>query len=1220
MPAIAPASAEALLDLIRRSNLLPADRLADLPAPDELPPEPARAVEELIERGLLTKFQGQQLLVGRHKGFRIGPYVIRDQLGRGGMGAVYLAEHLDLHRRVAIKVLAPGKGEDQKLALERFLREARSSAALDHPNIVRTFDVARHAQTPFIVMEYVDGDTLQQVVDRGGPLPYAVAAECVAQAAAGLQHAHEKGVVHRDIKPANLMRDRTGVIKILDMGLARSGSTRDKLTEVLDEGAVVGTADYIAPEQAMNGTVDGRADIYSLGATFYTLVSGKTPFEGNTTQKLMQHQMRVPPPLHELNPEIPLELSAVVARMLSKKPADRFQSAAEVIAALAPWAAGSTRVLAGLSSTSLATGASGTDLTGRAATSSRRLLTYVTPSMAEIGVVSGDPQSPTGAIASAETAHDFPRPDKKGAPVGKTPRRTALIAGLSAAVVLAFVVLGWLALGGKKPDDAARNEPPPPAPPPPVSPKPGPKGDPKGDPPRVPGAEVPVFKFDPATVPEARARVQNGIVTEGKRPALPPGVMAYGLKDADIELTVGPVDGTPALAIRRRGPGGDAHVAFELERETNNQGVGLKLQPGTEYRVKFAYRTDGPAQPTVSAHSLNYKSVGSQTFPQTGGKWATAELAFTRGPNPLRLTIAALGPPDAQLALGTVELVEVRGERTRARLNNGELRPFRTHSGLTVDAADPNKKNYKLIAHTGPGALPDGWQARCWDAKGEMEAFGEVLDGLPVLGARNVRGTSAMLFSPRFDCPSGLCRLAIEYAGNLRPNGLTVRFKPDDQRRAWDVARPPVGGPKWRAFDLLVDLKGASGGFFEFHNGDPVESLRVRALTVLEPNAESADRVAFRLDATDLPAFRATKTGQQKTAGEDPPALTGVSFGGWKAETQSEWVNGPVGSVKALALTNLNDVISAQIAVDLERAAGPFEPGQLLRAKVVYRTAPGGRGRAYFQTAGEYKVVGSADLPGTTDWRTVEVVAARGAHPLRLLVDTSVHGAGKALVVRSVTVAAVGGPRPEFAGGDLGAPAPAPVVPPKAAPALDPSKWSEGPIAFAFDASTVPAFRNTKEHNKRASGDAERFPAGTGCQCWKEGATGEFRRDTFDGAAALGATNLSDLQSAQWYFNLEEGAGVALAPGKSYRVKVTYRTTNEAHGAISVQSTPGFKGVASAPLAASPNQWRVGTADFVRPSAADNVKIRFTIDNRSVGEGNTLWVRSVEVVELLAKN
>ena len=301
----APTSAPEFVDLLKKSGLLPPDRaaaLSDLGLPDD----PQKAANKLVAQGLLTRFQAQQLLAGRHKGFRIGGYVIKDMLGRGGMGAVYLAEHLELHRKVAIKVLVPGRDEDQKLALERFIREARSAAALDHPNIVRIFDVARHNDVPYLVMEFVEGETLQQVLDRDGAVPYPIATEYVAQAAAGLQHAHEKGFIHRDIKPGNLMRDKSGAIKILDMGLARSSSSGDNLTERLDNGAVVGTADFIAPEQALNQpNIDGRADIYSLGASFFALIIGKPPFEGNTTQKLLQHQLRSAPKLATLDATLP---------------------------------------------------------------------------------------------------------------------------------------------------------------------------------------------------------------------------------------------------------------------------------------------------------------------------------------------------------------------------------------------------------------------------------------------------------------------------------------------------------------------------------------------------------------------------------------------------------------------------------------------------------------------------------------------------------------------------------------------------------------------------------------------------------------------------------------------------------------------------------------------------------------------------------------------------
>jgi eukaryotic-like serine/threonine-protein kinase len=1032
MPALAPSSVDALLDLIRRSNILPPERLAALPGPGALPADAVAASAELLQQGFITKFQREQLLLGRHKGFRIGPYVIREQLGRGGMGAVYLAEHLDLHRRVAVKILAPGKGEDQKLALERFLREARASASLDHPNIVRTFDVARASQTPYIVMEYVDGETLQHAVDREGALPYAVAAEYIAQAASGLQHAHEKGLVHRDIKPANLMRDRTGVVKLLDLGLARTDSARDKLTEVLDEGAVVGTADYISPEQAMNGTVDCRADIYSLGATFFTLVTGKVPFEGNTTQKLMQHQMRVPPPLHEVMPDIPRELSAVVTRMLAKKPADRYQSAAEVIAALAPWAAASTRVLAGLSSTALGNPAGGTDMSGRAASSSRRLLARA--SNAEIAL-GAPPDGATSALSASDTTKDHQKP----APPAEFPRpksRKRLVVALGVATLAAVAVLIGLALsGGKKEEDAAQQ------PVVPWQPPPQPKAQPKGEP----------------------------------KPAAPNAL------------------------------------------------------------VRFA-----------------------------------SDFA--------------------------------------------KLQPFRTHSGLTVDPNDANKKSYKLIRHTGPGALPTGWDARCHDPRGEMEAY---FEPGPALAVRNLRAGSAMLFSPRFDCPSGVCRVKLEYAGELRANGLTVRFKAHDQRPAWDVARPPVGGTQWRTFEALVDLKGASGGFFEFHNGDAAAPLRVRALTVTEPDATPADRVAFKLDAADMPAFRNTKTGRTKNTGDDDPAVPGVYFGGWKPETPNEWSCGPVADGKALSVVNADAPVSAQIGIQLESgAAQPFVPGQVLRAVVTYRTTGTGSGRTYFQTSTDRTVPASANLPRSVGkWNAVEMVYVRGSEPLRLLVDSSAIGKGNALLVRSVTVAAVGAPRPEL----LSAAAPVQPQPaPKQVPKVEgPAAWAEGKSLYTLDVAAVPAFRAQKEQSKTVSGE-ERLPAGVWCQAWKEGAVSEFRRDTFDGAPALGVTNLNDNKSGQFGFSLDDGLGLALETGKAYRLKVSYRTANEATGALSAHVAPGFTPIGSEQLPASASGWKSAAVSFVRPPAADNVKVRVVIDNTSVGEGNTLWVKSVEVVELIA--
>ncbi len=352
MAANTPASAFDLLDVLAKSLIWPDDELRTrLAAIPDLPQDATRAAAQLVKHGVLTTFQARVLLTGKYRGFRLGAYVIREQIGQGGMGSVYLAQHETLRRPVAIKVLAPGSvGAQVKVNVERFLREARSAAALDHPNIVRIFDVAQLGETHYLVMEYVEGQNLEQIVAVGGPLSCGRAVEYVLQAAAGLEHASQKGFIHRDIKPANLILAKDGTLKILDMGLARSEESSDQVTEVFDKGAVVGTADFISPEQAMNAPdLDIRTDIYSLGATFYTLVTGKPPFRGNTTQKLMQHQIKDPPSLSALDKTFPPALATVVSKMMQKRPADRYQTPGEVMAALGPWLSNTSHVVSALS-------------------------------------------------------------------------------------------------------------------------------------------------------------------------------------------------------------------------------------------------------------------------------------------------------------------------------------------------------------------------------------------------------------------------------------------------------------------------------------------------------------------------------------------------------------------------------------------------------------------------------------------------------------------------------------------------------------------------------------------------------------------------------------------------------------------------------------------------------------------------------------------------------
>jgi serine/threonine-protein kinase len=333
-------SVDDFLQVARRSGLVEDDRLMATVEPwiGHAGPPPEPMLQALTEAGLLTRWQIEQLLKGRYKGFTLGKYRLLRLLGAGGMSSVYLAEHATLKSKAAVKVL-PVKRVDQTSYLARFEREARQSARLSHPNIVRTFDLDTAGSIHFIAMEYIDGIDLHAKVKRDGPLPVREAAEYIRQAALGLQHAHEEGLVHRDIKAANLMLDGRGTVKVLDLGLALAGGDEDgSLTREHDE-KVLGTADYLAPEQATDShKADRRSDIYSLGCTLYYLLIGKPPFaSGKLAERLQAHLTKPPPNLVEQRPDVPIAIADLYFRMLQKHPDGRPQSAQEVADALGAW-------------------------------------------------------------------------------------------------------------------------------------------------------------------------------------------------------------------------------------------------------------------------------------------------------------------------------------------------------------------------------------------------------------------------------------------------------------------------------------------------------------------------------------------------------------------------------------------------------------------------------------------------------------------------------------------------------------------------------------------------------------------------------------------------------------------------------------------------------------------------------------------------------------------
>lgn len=337
--------AQTFVDLVKRSQLVeeePLDRvLAKLRAKNNgsLPDSQEAIAKALVDAELLTDWQSEKLLSGKHRGFILGKYKLLRMLGKGGMSSVYLAEHILMRARRAIKVLPKNRVADATY-LDRFRTEARAAAKLDDPNIIHTYDIDEYEGQHYLVMEYVEGQDLHQLVKERGPLDYVVAADYIAQVARGLSHAHAMGLVHRDIKPANCLVDKNKVVKLLDMGLARIVDDEESLTLDNNEN-VLGTADYLAPEQALNShKADARSDIYSLGCTFYFLLTGHPPFpEGSIAERLLKHQRERPPSILKDRPDAPPILVHICETMMSKSANDRYQTADEIVDRLSDWLA-----------------------------------------------------------------------------------------------------------------------------------------------------------------------------------------------------------------------------------------------------------------------------------------------------------------------------------------------------------------------------------------------------------------------------------------------------------------------------------------------------------------------------------------------------------------------------------------------------------------------------------------------------------------------------------------------------------------------------------------------------------------------------------------------------------------------------------------------------------------------------------------------------------------
>jgi serine/threonine protein kinase len=302
---------------------------------------PQALADHLVKTGKLSRFQAQKLLKGTALGLVLGPFEVVAPIGRGGMGAVYLARDTRTKQLVALKVLPPRKARKETRLLNRFLREMSMGLRFAHPHLAQTQEVGVHRGVHYIAMEFIPGKSLYRLVNEQGPLSVPRAARLFAEVASALDYAHRQGLIHRDVKPSNILVTPNDHAKVLDLGLALTLGEAPAPREVVGgRGYVVGSMDYIAPEQTADAcNVDARSDIYGLGCTLYFALTGRPPFPGGTSRtKIQAHRKEEPTPLRQLRADLPPAFVVLVRKMMAKDPAERFPAAAGLRESLLPWA------------------------------------------------------------------------------------------------------------------------------------------------------------------------------------------------------------------------------------------------------------------------------------------------------------------------------------------------------------------------------------------------------------------------------------------------------------------------------------------------------------------------------------------------------------------------------------------------------------------------------------------------------------------------------------------------------------------------------------------------------------------------------------------------------------------------------------------------------------------------------------------------------------------
>ncbi len=778
-----PTVASDFLAVVRKSGLIEERKLLEVfPSPEDVPEDPQKAAAILLRSGLLTQFQAKQLLVGKFRGFMLGTYKLLEPIGKGGMGTVFLAEHTSLKRKVAVKVLPVDKARD-KLTLERFNREARAAAALDHSNIVRLHDISQGNGVHFIVMEYIEGNDLQGLMAKTGPLHYAQAAHYVAMAAAGLQHAHEKGFVHRDIKPGNLMLTKDGTIKILDMGLARSFTDeKDNLTAQLgDASDVAGTADYISPEQAMQGEVDERSDIYSLGATLFALVTGHPPFRGSTVQKLMQHQMAEPPRLSKLKGVVPPALSEVVAKMLEKKPNDRYQCAADVIDALSPWLpAPSTGNIAQDPITN-------SDMTPMSQTAARRMV---------------------GAKSTKSRM-------KQTQPGATNHKKWYIAGGIGLALLIVVGGVGGMLLSGSSSQPVVTQN---------TNPNPVPVVSPPAQTQQKPAVSnnSPSPKVTPKQAPPGRSATANGVVYAADFSPLALGEsLATNKNYADIGplpmgwkcevykangegiFRIGTEDGIKYLAVCDNQGEAGAQLKFEPYLVHNDL-----VQANRQYEVRMECKTDTTGGYVRIQRTGDWKMLTSKAIVPKDG-WQTVQVPFVLAEE-----------TRFQIAMGTGEVARgkflaVRKFEIVARNAEGSKLEAPTDTRLvkSIQQVDFSSiKPFKAVFQDGKPDdpqwyrnLPEGVSAYCWKKESVAELRAETSNQGMAIGMTNLNNDLSAQLTFKMEEKTPLVanreyRIRIEYRTSNDATGTLWVRKPDySSVKQLELANTDT---KWKVVDV----------------------------------------------------------------------------------------------------------------------------------------------------------------------------------------------------------------------------------------------------------------------------------------------------------------------------------------------------------------------------------------------------------------------------------